>query len=365
MKKFRWIFTMVIACTTLWSEEFQVTTLDDSSTSGTFRFALENVQENGIIIFDASLNGGVILLSSNLPPIDVSIKIFGPPGFVTINGNNLFSVFQINAQEEVKIEDLLVTNANTSGSGSGLFTNSFAKVIYVGGSFTNCHATGTEGGAVHIGQDAVVNFVDTTFSSNSSGGFGNDIFLNTGSTLLYKSLGDVSPIDVFGTGNLFKSGLGSVTFTIPSSTALALIAQEGDAISTGVRTEPTIVIEGARLEGVQTSLYIINHGTLKPSTSIGTTTATGDYHQAPAGTLEIAITPSTTDLLEIGGNAFLQGSLFIDPETGAYTTGTKYTILTTGGSVSQQFTSVSSSNGTFQVNYFSDRVEIEVVIPPM
>jgi hypothetical protein len=330
------------------------------------REALSVAVDNDVIVFDNALAGQTITLLSDLPSISANLKIIGPEppaAAAIVSGNSSFTVFQVIAGN-VEIQDLDVTDAATAGSGAGLFVNDFAKVTYARGSFSSCDAAGAEGGAVHIGADAFVSFEDTTFSLNTSGGFGDDVYLDTDATLIYDATGASGTIEVYGHGNLDKLGVGSVTFTIPSSTPLSLVVVGGTVTTTGVRTDFSAVSLGARLEGEETTTYIANHGTFKPSVNIGTSTTTGDYHQDTNGTLEIAITPSDQDLLAVGGNAYLIGALFIDPAPGLYTTGETRTILTTGGQVVNEFTSVTASAGTFQVNYFTDRVDIEVITPP-
>jgi len=91
-------------------------------------------------------------------------------------------------------------------------------------------------------------------------------------------------------------------------------------------------------------LNLFNSGTVAPGTSIGTLTVTGNYTQDSRGALAIEISPNGADKLAVTGSAKLDGNLVVQPETGSYTSGTRYDILTAGGGVSGQFGVVDAQN---------------------
>ncbi len=358
MKNFLYKLCVIFSLTQgiVWGD-ISVTNLLDAG-SGSLREALTIAEEGDQIVFDASLLGTLVLLSP-LPTVDVDIEILGPTSNgVSISGNSLVPIFDVGINQQVSISNLNIINGSKTGSGAGLFIGDASMVTLANCTFSNCTATGSAGGAIHVGIDSTLKAVEVSFSSNSSGGPGDDIFLSNSSVLQYACSGTISSIELFGTGSAFKSGTGQVTFTVPGSAALTLVVQEGTLISTGVRTEPTIVY--GTLEGSQTSLYASNHGTLKPSETIGTSVTTGDYYQDSSATLEIGVNPSASDLLQIGGNAYLQGTLSIVPEVGTYTVGARYTILTTGGAINSPFNLITASSMTFDVIYFTDHIDIEV-----
>ncbi len=349
--------TFLLTQTLAWGGVTPVTNLLDFG-AGSLRNALDIAQNNDQIIFDSSLQGTLLLLSP-LPSINADLEIIGPSSNgINISGNALFPIFDVGTNVKVSMSNLNIINGSKAGSGAGLSVGNGSTASISNISFSNCDATGAEGGAVHVGSSSLLKAFEVSFSNNSSGGPGDDIFLNNSSVLQYDCTGTISAIELFGTGSVFKSGTGQVTFTIPSSTPLALIVQDGEVISTGVRTEPSIVY--GSLEGSQTTLYFTNHGTFKPSETIGASTITEDYSQASSATLEITISPSTNDFIQIGGNAYLHGTLSILPEQGIYTIGNTYTILTTIGKINSPFDSVVSSSMSFNVLYFNNRVDIQI-----
>ena len=106
---------------------------------------------------------------------------------------------------------------------------------------------------------------------------------------------------------------------------------------------------------------ITNSGRGAPGNSVGTLTVTGNYTQAPGGTLDIEIAPdgSCNDLLAVGGTATLAGTLTAQGEDGALLTPAaggpvgspkRYTVLTAGGGVSGQFGATPGPLGAFTFN---------------
>jgi autotransporter-associated beta strand protein len=103
-----------------------------------------------------------------------------------------------------------------------------------------------------------------------------------------------------------------------------------------------------------------NGGTVNPAyTGIGTLHVQGNYVQGPGGTFETEIMPSSNDVLQIDGNAMLDGTLILDPQ-GNLIAGTKVKILTTGGAVSGTFPFVNSPS-FLSVVYGPNFVEVDVL----
>ncbi|MEM7175092.1 MAG: hypothetical protein AAF443_04085 [Chlamydiota bacterium] len=342
----------------LWGNSSQVTNLLDSGV-GSFREALLNAEEDDCLVFDGALSGTITLLSP-LPSIDEDLKILGPPsGAVTISGNNLFPIFQVGNDCTVIINDLQLTAGATGGSGAALFIGDDADVVVSNSSITNCAAAGSAGGAIHIGAEAMLRTNDVTYSGNTSGGSGNDVFLSQGSTFKHFCSQDNPAIDIFGEGQVVKQGSATATFNVSKATPLTFTIEEGMVIASGVRTGPSFVF--GKLMGGQTSLYIANHGLVKPSKTIGTMISTGNYYQDKQATLEISVSPEASDLLQVGGDAYLCGILSIIPEVGTYAVGTTYTILEIGGGISGPFDAVVSSGSmAFVPHYLDDRITIEI-----
>lgn len=353
---FKCAVALLFAKALLLGDEIQVTNLLDSG-AGSFREALIQADEDRIL-FDESLSGQITLLSP-LPLIDKEVVVEGPKsGAVTISGNDLFPIFQVEADQVFTVNHLQITSAASTGSGAAFSLGFEASVTVSNSLISDCVADGVEGGAVHIGADASFHVNEVTFSNNTSGGFGDDFFLEEGSLLDYTCSSLASPINVFGSGQVRKRGEGTMVMTVSSQTSLSLFVEEGEAIATGVRTEPTVVL--GKLTGSQTTRYVANQGIVKPSETIGMLIAMDNYQQTEGATLEIAISPEASDCVQAGGTAHLRGNLSILPEPGIYAVGTTYTILTAEKGVDAIFSSVTSSSMSFDVHCLSNRIDIEM-----
>lgn len=108
---------------------------------------------------------------------------------------------------------------------------------------------------------------------------------------------------------------------------------------------PTTVAAAGRLHGTGTLADTTVAGTIAPGNSIGTLTVNGDYVQQAGSFYEVELqAPSASDLIQVNGNATLQGGTvraFRLP--GTYLLGQSYRILNAQGGVSGQFTSLDAS----------------------
>ncbi|MBI5273093.1 MAG: autotransporter domain-containing protein [Chlamydiia bacterium] len=141
-------------------------------------------------------------------------------------------------------------------------------------------------------------------------------------------------------GILQKQGLGVLTLSGAS------VAQQVVTVSTGVlavnetlsATSSISVATGAYLKGtgpiggIACATRI--EGTAQPGNSIGTLQVIGNYTQATGSTLEIEISPTAADLLEISSGAVYIESgatLALIPSAGTYGTNLTYEIVTSTG----------------------------------
>ena len=84
--------------------------------------------------------------------------------------------------------------------------------------------------------------------------------------------------------------------------------------------------------GNGTVASLVNNGTVQPGASIGTITITGNYTQNAGGRLNIELNSAgQSDLLDITGNATLNGRLDLQFDTGSYSPGTTFTFIDADG----------------------------------
>lgn len=145
--------------------------------------------------------------------------------------------------------------------------------------------------------------------------------------------GSGANLQVTGTGTAILKGTNSYigTTTISSGT-LTLVDAALYAGGTGINSQVT-VSEGANLDGTGTiNAPTLVSGTLSPGNSIGTL-----YYNAPltlSGILTIEIAPMAGDNSQISSTSTVDvtgATIQIVPNSGTYTAGTQYTLLTSTG----------------------------------
>jgi outer membrane autotransporter protein len=176
-----------------------------------------------------------------------------------------------------------------------------------------------------------------------------------------------------GIGALVKIGTGTLRLSGTSTSAGFISVSEGTLDAAGTMPMEVSAQAAGTLIGTGTVGGIDNLGRVAPGNSVGTLSVTGNYTQAPGGTLDIEIKPdgSGNDLLAVGGTATLAGKLTAQGENGALLTpaagGTAaspklYTILTAGGGVSGTFGTTPGPLGAFTFNtiYNPNNVQLGV-----
>jgi hypothetical protein len=97
---------------------FSVVNLNDSG-AGSLRYALSQAQSGDTIVFDNSLNGGTITLTSGELRVGRSVAIQGPgANLLSISGNHASRVFEILPGAEATISGLTVTDGVGNPAGS-------------------------------------------------------------------------------------------------------------------------------------------------------------------------------------------------------------------------------------------------------
>ena len=147
------------------------------------------------------------------------------------------------------------------------------------------------------------------------------------------------------TGNLINNGLSSNTGTITGTATINSGFVSNDGTIAGIVTvNPDGTLAGNGTIGAG----IINGGTVSPGHSIGTITVTGNLTFIGPGNYIVEVSPTGADRVNVGGTASLSATLSAIATGGAYTIGTKYLVLNSGGGVSGTFGNIAIS-GNFGV----------------
>ncbi len=157
-----------------------VTNPDDSG-PGSLRQTIADAAPGDTIVFDASLNGGVITLTSGELSFSKSLIIQGPgPDSLAIDGNGASRVFLIsptNSHIHVTMSGLCVTNGTAESGGAILGdTSSSTQRIYL--TMSNClvvanQATGASGtyvggGGIAAARNTFLTMVDCEIVNNQA-----------------------------------------------------------------------------------------------------------------------------------------------------------------------------------------------------
>ena len=160
-------------------------------------------------------------------------------------------------------------------------------------------------------------------------------------------------------GDFIKIGAGELNVTGDSSSAGGTYVEEGKLRINGSFESSSVEIStDATLGGAGTVASIVNDGTVAPGNSIGTLNVSGSVVLNSGSVLVIEVDANgNSDKIVATGAVTAGGTLRISPESGSYTEGQQYTIIT-GSSVSGTFASVSvlSCSGTATPTYGSTSI---------
>ncbi|MBI5032175.1 MAG: hypothetical protein HZB51_16720 [Chloroflexi bacterium] len=206
-----------------------VTNTNDSG-AGSLRQAITSAAAGDTIVFDSSLSGKTITLTSTQLTINKRLTINGlGAGNLRISGNNARRVFNIGSSGIVTISDLTVANGRVNNLRGGGINNA--------GSFTlnNCTITqnqigGNLLGVLMFGGSGIYNsgtmtvtnstISDNKDAANSAGGGGifNDGTLNlTNSTVRNNQVQTIAALGQFGGAGIANRGTATITSSTISS----------------------------------------------------------------------------------------------------------------------------------------------------
>lgn len=224
-------------------------------------------------------------------------------------------------------------------------------------------------GSIATSSSAVVNSGGTLSTANLSK-VPSSITVNSGGTLNLQvsSSTTVSSSMFSGAGNFLKSGSGNLLISALQAYTGATTVSAGTLTlsSSGslANSSTTTVSSGATLKGTGNVGTLVMQGTLEPGNSIGTINILGDYTQSSGSTLNIEFNDlGDVSLVAITGNATIEQNttLNVIPQSTSrrYTRDQTYTFMTTGGTLSGQFSGITVANtnlgnGSVQVIYGSN-----------
>jgi hypothetical protein len=245
--------------------------------AGSLRNAITHANSGDTIVFDPSLDGQTITLSSELT-ISRSLDIEGPgPGRLTISGNDSNRILVINGGLTVTINGLTLSHGNaqqgssfpSGAAGGGAIVNDGSVLSLAGDVFTDNLSVGSgngpKGGAIANYDSGYLTVTDSTFTGNRADGRVKD--------------------GTFAEGGAIFSDRGGPSMTILRCTFLDNQAIGGDggvlgprAFSIGAASGGAIHIEGASTLTVTDSTFTGNQAIGGSGGSAPTGTSQGSYY---------------------------------------------------------------------------------------
>lgn len=206
-----------------------------------------------------------------------------------------------------------------------------------------------------------------TLQGNSTSLIGN---ITNNSTVIFdqSTLGHYDG-NISGTGDLTKTGAGTVIFNGTNNYAGTTTISQGELQVHGSTTSGVNVMDqSATLSGDGSVGSVTNDGIVRPGTStLGNLNVNGSFTQYAGGTTVIGInaagnTPGVNNgHLNVTGNTALDGTLNVVAQGGGtFTSGTQYTILNSSGTVTGQFSSIVSNLSMFSVDAIYDPHDVMI-----
>lgn len=253
------------------------------------------------------------------------------------------------------------TNSLTmTGTGSGQLgtVNNFANATFASGSWTLTAPLSVTGGSV-IASGASV--------TGSASQFVTPVLNNGTMVLNQTSAGTLSQALLSGTGQLVKTGAGSLTVNSQSAFTGATLISAGQLIMAGAMPSVVTVGSGGTLAGNGTvgGIVVQSGGIVSPSTTagsgIGTLNVTGNYAQASGSTYVAQIAGTTADKIAVTGTAALASGSALTVTTQNASLG-RYTLLTAAGGLTGQYTTVQTdlTGVSYLVTYTSNAIYLDI-----
>jgi hypothetical protein len=215
-----------------------VTTTADSG-PGSLRAELAAAKSGDTIVFDPSLDGQTITLTSGQLAVNKSVTIQGPgAGLLTITGDNLSRVFDVKAKQTVVISGMTITGGNgiAEPGATHTFDGEGGAILDLGNLTLNgCTVTGNSasttsqsvgtGGGIAVGRVSFGNSFEGTLTVNDCIISGNSSVWGGG--IYDATTATISNSVVSGNSALYGGGI----FDDASNRFSATLTVSGDTLS--------------------------------------------------------------------------------------------------------------------------------------
>lgn len=229
-------------------------------------------------------------------------------------------------------------------------TGTYSGVISGGGSVdvTGPGTVTLEGANTYSGGTTITNGILIGDAESLQGSIAN------GSALVFDQVfEEVFNGTISGTGSITKKGFGSLFITSDQPFTGLLTINEGAIDLSSTLSGDVFVSNGGHFTGNGQVNDLTNEGIVSIRPKISSSNVLGTYIQKPSGNLVIELNDlGANDMLNIVGNASLDGTLNVALLPGIYEGGTLYTLLT-AANVTPGFTNIISRvPGDLFLNYF-------------
>jgi hypothetical protein len=277
--------------------------LDNSARSpliaGSLRAEIAVAQDGDSIVFDSSLNGRTITLTSGELLITHSLAINGPgAGYLTVSGNHASRVFEVAQATTVTLSGLTISNGSVtgnSGGGRGILNNGTLTVSNSTLSGNSAYKTGAG-----IYNNGTLTLSSSTLSKNSAP-YGGGIW-NTATGTLTVNSSTLSKNSAAHGGGILNNG----TLTVSNSTLSDNFGFGSKSVGGGIANyQGTLTVSGSTLSGNSAThgggIYNTATLTVNNSSSITGNTADDVYN---GGVLYCEASTSAIGVLDGPGQVF-------------------------------------------------------------
>ncbi|WP_343615535.1 autotransporter domain-containing protein [Novosphingobium sp.] len=240
-----------------------------------------------------------------------------------------------------------------TGSGAGQLgvTRNFADVAINAGTWTLSAPLGATGG-ITIASGAT--------GIGAASQWGSNLVSDAGTLVFNQGVDEVYSGTLTGSGQLVKSGTGTLTLGNQSGFTGTTLVSAGQLVMAGAMPSVVTVANGGTLAGNGSvgGLSLQSGSTVSPGTgsSVGTLAVTGNFAQGAGSIYAAQVVGSTADKITVTGTATLASGSKLVITTQNAVLGKSYTLLSANGGVSGQYTAVQSDVAYYRLTYNTDSV---------